>query len=384
MSTLNGQTHTGTITSISAKELLLKTATDTVTVPAEKLQAVSQEIDIKSNAVAKSAAAKYAAKTVAWLELTDGTRLPLQSYEAAKGEVSAVDTTGAAWKFPTKLVRSVRFGNLTDPNATLPADEAAGDRIGIRKSESVDFLEGAIGDVTKEAVQFQIEGETIPVNRSKVDSLIYYHRATEAEPVVGCLVEDISGARLSSKSVEITDGKLLVHLLSGQDVERPLDIVQKIDFSFGKLSYLSDLPFESVKWTPFFDLGKSSTAIAKFFEPRRDRGREQSTLRLAGKEYKRGLSLTSRTEVVFKVPAKAKRLKALAGIDDTVRPQGNVVLVISGDGKQLYKGQINGKDKPVDLDLDLSGVRRLTVLVDFGEDLDFGDHLNLCEARIVK
>jgi hypothetical protein len=38
----------------------------------------------------------------------------------------------------------------------------------------------------------------------------------------------------------------------------------------------------------------------------------------------------------------------------------------------------------VSLTLDLQGVKRLTVLVDFGEDLDVADHLNLCEAKLVE
>jgi hypothetical protein len=33
----------------------------------------------------------------------------------------------------------------------------------------------------------------------------------------------------------------------------------------------------------------------------------------------------------------------------------------------------------------MRGVRRLTILVDFGEDgSDLGDHLNLCNARLTK
>jgi hypothetical protein len=36
------------------------------------------------------------------------------------------------------------------------------------------------------------------------------------------------------------------------------------------------------------------------------------------------------------------------------------------------------------VDLDLQGVRRLAVLADFGQEMDVADHLDLCEARILK
>ena len=43
-----------------------------------------------------------------------------------------------------------------------------------------------------------------------------------------------------------------------------------------------------------------------------------------------------------------------------------------------------GSEPAKPLDLDVSGVRRLTILVDFGENLDTADHLDLAEARLVK
>jgi hypothetical protein len=87
---------------------------------------------------------------------------------------------------------------------------------------------------------------------------------------------------------------------------------------------------------------------------------------------------------VYKLPARAKRFQAIAGIDDGVGGLGSVQLEIKGDGRQLYSGELTGKDPPAELDLELAGVRRLVILVDFGDDLDVADHLNLCEARIVK
>jgi hypothetical protein len=61
-----------------------------------------------------------------------------------------------------------------------------------------------------------------------------------------------------------------------------------------------------------------------------------------------------------------------------------VTLIISGDGKQLLSENLAGT-KQVNIDLDLRGVRRLEILVDFGEDnVGYGDYLNLCNARLMK
>jgi hypothetical protein len=105
---------------------------------------------------------------------------------------------------------------------------------------------------------------------------------------------------------------------------------------------------------------------------------------LGGESYEKGLALHSRTEIVYRLPEGFRRLQMVAGIDDAVRDGGNVRLTITGDGKQLWDEALSGTDKPLPIDLDVSGVRRLTILVDFGLDLDVADHLLLCDARIVK
>ena len=79
-----------------------------------------------------------------------------------------------------------------------------------------------------------------------------------------------------------------------------------------------------------------------------------------------------------------KKFKAVAGIDDAVRETGNARLAISADGKMLFDRTIRGKDAPVDLDLDISGAKRLSILVDFGDQFDAGDFLDLADARMVK
>jgi hypothetical protein len=375
VSTLDGRTIAGELQAISG---------ETVAIQAGGSESKIKNADLHSITLEKPAEPP-AEKPTAWVELADGSRLPATSFFSKDGKIAITLTDGAKLDVSVKQIHSVRYSKLDDPDADASVTEATGDVIGIRKRDTVDFLEGAIGDVTKEAVHFTVDGQSIPVNPARVDSLVYAKRASDDNgPAPVCIVEETSGAALRAKSVELADGKLRLSLLAGGIVERPLDAVRRLDFSAGRLTYLSDLKPQSVEWTPFFDLGKQSPALAKFLGPHFDRGREEAVMRLDEKEYKRGVSLTSRTKMVYRLPAQSKRFRALAGIDDGVGNLGSVQLVIQGDDRQLYSGKLTGSDPPVELDLDLAGVRRLTILVDFGDDLDVADHLNLCEARIVK
>jgi hypothetical protein len=163
-----------------------------------------------------------------------------------------------------------------------------------------------------------------------------------------------------------------------------LEAIARLDFSRGKVEYLSQMKPESVDWTPYFAPLGAQDAQHAFFRFRTDRGLREPTLSLGGKTYQRGLALHSRTELVYRLDGRWRRLEAVAGIDDSVQGKGHVRLTIRGDGQVLYDEQIAGRDAPRPVSLDVSGVRRLTILVDFGDDLDVADHLDLCEARIIK
>jgi NPCBM/NEW2 domain len=357
---------------------------DGVTIESEGVESVVKSAELHSLSF-KSTTEPQAEKPSAWIELVDGSRLPAASFLSKDGKVTITLVNGAELALTAKDVSSVRYSKLDQPDVDISDHEAAADLLGIRKRETVDFLEGVIGDITADAVHFTVDGQTIPVNPAKVDRLLYARRASDADgPAPACVVEESNGTVLKARAVELKDDKLQVSLLGGGTLICPLEGIHRLDYSSGKLTYLSDLKPQSVQWTPFFDLGKQSPALARFLGPRFDRGREDDVMRLDGKAYKKGISLTSRTEMVYKVPARSRRFQALAGIDDGVGDLGNVQLEIKGDGRQLYSGKLTGKDPPVALDLDLTGVRRLMILVDFGDDLDVADHLNLCEARIVK
>ncbi len=228
----------------------------------------------------------------------------LRAISRAQGKVVIGTLDEKEIELSARQVRAVRFGRLDERDADAGRRDAAGDLLVIRKRESVDSLDGVVGDVTAEAVEFTYEGEKIPVNRSKVEGIVYAHRTSGEEITPACVVEDSTGALLKAKSVRVKDDMLEVSTLAGPIIRRPLTEIRKIDFSAGKLVYLSDLKPESVNWTSFFDLANQAPSLARFMAPRFDRGREDEVMRLAGKEYKKGVSLTSRTELIYKLPAR--------------------------------------------------------------------------------
>jgi hypothetical protein len=101
-------------------------------------------------------------------------------------------------------------------------------------------------------------------------------------------------------------------------------------------------------------------------------------------EHAKGLAIHSRTLLIYRVPAGVRRFQALAGIDESVRTGGHVRLEVRGDNRELFNAPVVAGQEPVEIDLDVAGVERLKILVDFGQQLDIGDSLHLCRARLTK
>jgi hypothetical protein len=308
-------------------------------------------------------------------------------------------------QFGTSRVRRIKFSRSDDTAApawplNIGAD-ATSDLVAVRKKDHVDFVDGRIVKISDTFVVLRVDGTDYPINRAKVDGVIYFHKVTADLHDPACIVEDNLGWRLKAQNISWTeslpraplnetgDGWLKVTLPtmpgdSFQDIFIPWSSVAKLDYSVGKVTYLSSLEPESVQWTPYLEFGNAPAALAQYYAPRRDDGREHQPIRLGGKTYNKGLSLYSRTALAYRLPAGMKKFQAIAGIDDSVRDGGNVRLEISADGKKLFDQPITGKDAPIDINLDIEGAKRLSILVDYGDDSDAGDYLNLAEARTLK
>jgi len=377
--TMEGESAVGAIANLTAERITLTTTAGEAAFPVNRLLSLTPLTESPSSLE----------KPTVWVEFTDRSRIPAANYEAIKGNVKITLTGGAILETKVNLIYSVRWNEAFDPNLRAGREEAAGDQLGIKKANSVDFLDGTLGDITKESVNFTLDGDVIPVNRNKVDSLLYLLRADVEFPTPLCVLEETNGGQLQAATLSLSDGKLAVVTVGGIAVERSLEQIRKWDFSAGKLQYLSDLKPETTVVTPNPLLYKPQiVAFQQYFMPRMDRGHFQEQLQLDGKNYSKGLALCSKTELTYKLPAKFRRFQAVAGIDDTVGDDGEIALIILGDGKELYRGVFRGKDKSAPLDVDLGTARKLTIVVDYGEgaplSADISDKFNLCEARIVK
>jgi hypothetical protein len=375
--TLDGRIVSGSLAELTADRLTVETDSGKVVLETEKLL----EVSLKH----KPAASAQSPGT--WIELTDGSTIFARQYTVRGDRAVITLLDGEVLETPARSIRNVRLQHvseaITDQWSQILSAKLDGDVLVVHKGDNLDYHQGVLGDINAEVVRFQLDGEDLPINRAKVYGFVYRHPSSEASTGPICRLIDIYGSHWQVSKIAL-EKKLQLTTPSGVTLSCSPEIVASIDFSLGKIAYLSDLKPESVAWTPFFSTVKTLPSMEQFYAPRQDRNFESNPLQLAGTEYSKGLAIRSRTEVVYRLSGSFTQLKALAGIDDSVRPQGNVRLVIRGDNNVLLDLPIAGTDPPKPIDLDLSGVRKLSILVDFGNHAGFGDHLDLCNARIIK
>ncbi len=379
--TLDGKTVAGPLVELSADRLSIDAAEGRVSLDSKNLLTVTPTSIEKTKPAARRAGVV--------VELMDGGVVRGRQYVSAGDRAKITLDGGAIVEAPTRMVRTVRCEPREDDPlavewARLLAMKVDADLLAIRGDGTIDYHKGVIHDVTEDAVRFDLDGEMLPIKRSKVFGFIYRHGEPADLPRTVCRITDTAGSIWPAAALKLADA-LRWTTPAGFSVSQPLENIAAIDFSSGKQVYLSDLKPDSAGWTPYFGVEAPSPAMKRYFSPRFDRGFDPGdSLRLGGKLYRKGVALRGGAELVYRLPERFGRFHAMAGIADGVPAGGRVRLVIRGDDRVLFEGDVATGDAPRPLDLDLVGVRRLTIRVDFGEGLVAGDHLLLCNPRLTK
>ena len=330
------------------------------------------------------------AKPSVWVHLTDGSMVHGTNYVLKDKKILLKLLDGETLELAPGVIRNVRFQAFDKKSREqfdriVSAEQAGGDVIIIRRpGKALDELDGIVRDINADTVLFEFDGDKIPVLREKVFGIRYYQATGKKLPPALCQIQDTSGSRWLVQAASIKADQVEFQTVSGVSWRLPVSALINLDFSSGNLVYLSDLTATHVEWIPYLGTRLASSRLSKLYEPRQDRNFSGQPLQLGDQTYTKGLAIHSRTTLIYRLTDAHKSFQAVAGIDPAMRDNGNVELVIRGDDKELFRQSISGKDAPITINLDISGVRRLSILVDFGQQLDIADHLYLCDARITK
>lgn len=339
-------------------------------------KAIANLGDLRELLSSKPPPQKLAPQSGILLDLIGGGRIGGVSIET-KGESLALKLSGEnapQVHIPLDAVAAVRF----QPAAQQPVFQDAlanpstdSDQILAIAEGQLQPLKGLLSKITPEAVEFDFQGQTQKLEKSKVFGIVL--AKTSAAPPRHHRLMLTDGSVLPAKSLRYADGGF--QMQSGDATSTiPAALVQRIEFKSDRLVFLSDLDPIAVQEKPLLMLPKPW---------QRDRAIRGGGIKLGGVEYTKGIGCQPRSQLTFKLPSGAESFLAVVGLDASTKGKGSCIFQVMGDGRSLFQRAVTGKDTPVELNLDVSGVEELTLIVEPGDDLDLSDHADWADARLL-
>lgn len=377
--TLSGQTVEGTLVRLAVDGVVVRPKEGQ-----EKTLPLAEVLAIELAPASKEAPDPTAVRHR--IRLTDGTRFDAAEVRFVAGRLEAkLPGAGAPLAVPLAAVASVLLDAQDQKNqdefqaALAKGPQTDVVRLASRDGKSVNVFEGVIGDADAQGTTLRFTpegGQPAQVAVGRLRS-VAFARPAAVEAPLGKLT-DSAGSQFALASLAVGEKELRVKTPAGLELALPLAEAVRIDLSAGKLVYLSDLEPLRVE-----------TEHLAFVPPAgqrygRDKTLKGGVLAVGKKRYAKGLSLHSKTVLEFDASG-YNAFRCVLGLDDAVGRVGSALVRIEADGKELFSQPVSrGDAKPHEVELKLAGVKRLRLIVDFGDDFDLGDHVDFADARMMK
>lgn len=321
------------------------------------------------------------------LVMADGGLLVADVLAADKESLTA-DSLPLRSEKPPELLRlplDALAGVVFDP----PADRRRRDRLLDRVAranggsdrvvlQNGDQLTGLVAAIENDVVKLQADLGPPEIPTEAVAALVFNpdlrRRGTDTGMRAWVGLRD--GSRLLATRLRLNQKAARITTSVGHTWETSAGQVIFLQPLGGRVTYLSDLRPAGYRHVPYLDLS---------WPYRTDRNVSGGRLRCLGRLYLKGLGVHSAARLTYTLRESYQRFEAELGIDDSTQGRGSVRFRVFVDGRQEYaSGPVRGGAPPVPVSIELTGAKRLDLIVDFAERADVLDHADWLSARLVQ
>jgi hypothetical protein len=378
--TLSGKTYQGELAAVSDKEIGFRTGTGVVKVPVVEVL----RLDLGQPINPLGPTLKYSE-----IQLIDGSVFHARQL-AIQGKEVELTLAGSDLKVrvPLATVTSI-LNDAQDPAARKEwAEKFLGrkrsqDLLAIKREGVINGLNGTLGDSgnARGELSFEIQvGDQTrqrDFNPTAAQGMIFLRSPGSEAPPVLCKVYDTNQNLLVASKLALDSTSFMITTMAGARLQLPRQAVARLDYSNDKVVFLSDLtPVDMVEKPTISSAFKKSYA--------RDRNLDDGSLLIDDTVYPKGLAIHAHTELTYALDGKYQKFETALGMDAALGSDGQPIVKIEGDGRPLFSGVVTRKEKHRDLNLPVKGVRLLHIVVASSGPIDFGDLVELGNAKLSK
>ena len=258
----------------------------------------------------------------------------------------------------------------------------------INRQGNLDYLAGVIMGLDASTLAFEYSGNKLDVPLDRVAGIVFAKRGPKPGGV-RAMVRTVDGSVWQLHGLTLDNDEFRLAGISGIVARLPVAQLNSIEFFRPGMVYLADLQPDVFVYRPFVSSSATEPSLQKLAEPRLDESFQGGLLQVKTetgslREFRRGVALKSRSELTYRLANQYQRFRATVGIDPEASALGNVELKLLADEEEVFSRSVKQSEPAFDVDVSLSGVKRMKIVVDFGKHLDIGDRLHLGDARFIK
>lgn len=317
------------------------------------------------------------------LVLADGGFLPAAVLGADKAQLSADSARLSTLKLPLDSLAGIIF-RLPPYPAEL---DALLDRVARGQGQTdcliLDNGDEVAGLIEAESLgsdKLKIKGNLGPVEVAvrRVVALVFNPalRQQSAAQAGAAWIGLSDGTRLLAARLRLEGDSLELTTLCGAKWKAAAKDLVFLMPQTGRAVYLSDIRPDEYRFVPYLETK---------WPYKTDRNVTGGQLRCGGRLYLKGIGLHSAARLSYRLDQPWSRFQAELGIDDSTGGSGSAGFRVFVDGMQKYTSPpIRGGMQPQAISIDLTGAKKLDLVVDYGEAGDVMDHADWLGARLVK
>ncbi|RMF42143.1 MAG: hypothetical protein D6753_08260, partial [Planctomycetota bacterium] len=262
---------------------------------------------------------------------------------------------------PTATLARLRVGELTPEQIrrwqAITESVADSDVLVVRRPDGqLTSIAGLVQGFGPDAVQFDLDGQTIPVPWERLAGVRFFHANEPELAAPRAVVHDSAGGRWLASQIRFAPGDKALGLVlqCGVTVDLGLEELAEIDFSVGTMKSLVDLPPLASSATEGFGFRVPVPGVDALFGPRVVTG----TAGGAAQED-RGIEFLGGGEIAYRLPAGFSRLVGAVEL----RPEGQrftpVVFRILVDSDVVWEVTLDQPHHSVSFDVPIRDDARL-------------------------